>query len=198
MESAALTGTLLVPDFADIGSALDQPLAGEASAELSARWDGAQAAVAATAKFENLATGIATADILVGAAPRFSMAASLSPDGAIGVDNLALSGKGLEMTASGVFGPDSPGIDWRLLLADLAAVDPVLEGALTATGRLTGTPDQPEATARLNLADASVAGYPVSGRTTRCRFRRPDHTTDGGHLAPSRVSRAAGPGLRRD
>jgi translocation and assembly module TamB len=162
MESAALTATLLVPDFDDIGAALNQPLAGEATAELSARWDGEQAAVAATARFENLATGIAAADILVGASPRFAMAASLGTDGAIGVDDLAFSGKGLEMTASGVFGPDAPGIDWRLLLVDLAAVDPVLEGALTATGRLTGTSEQPEVTARLKLADASVAGYPVT------------------------------------
>jgi translocation and assembly module TamB len=161
VESAALVGTLDVPDLSRLETLADGPLAGGAVVGLKVEWNGTKAALRGRATLEGLSTGMATVDGLLGDAPRLAVAASVGTAGVIDVEGLLLRGLGVELWASGTVGAGALGIDW-LSAADLAAVDPSLDGYLTAAGRLTGSPEDPAVQARLAVIDARLAGYPVS------------------------------------
>jgi translocation and assembly module TamB len=160
--SAALTGKLDVPDLARLGSVPGRSVAGEAAVALSVDWDGTAASGRGSLELGGLSTDFAAADVLVGPSPRIDLAASLDSEGAIEVEHLEVWGKGLALSASGALGADELGIDWQLLLADLAPIAPALEGSLAGMGRVTGTLADPAATAQVILRRARVAGIPVS------------------------------------
>ncbi|MCB9947024.1 MAG: translocation/assembly module TamB domain-containing protein [Rhodospirillaceae bacterium] len=157
--AARVAGSLTVGQLARFQALAGLPLAGAAAIRIDGDWDGDRATVTASAAFDDLVTGIAQADALLGPGPRLALDASLDADGAVQVDSLALTGTGLDLNASGGLGGGSLGIDWQLALADLSAVEPSLAGAVTAEGRITGSPDDPSVSAAVTLTGAQVAGY---------------------------------------
>ncbi len=159
--AARAMGDLAVPDLSQFTALTGQALAGSAELALEAQWDGAAAALAVDAGLDGLSTGIAQADAMLGPAPRLNVEASLAADGSIEVETLELAAPGASLSADGALGHDALGIDWQVSLADLAAIEPSISGALAAEGRVTGAPNDPAVTAQVTLTDAVLAGYAV-------------------------------------
>jgi translocation and assembly module TamB len=76
----------------------------------------------------------------------------------VALSHFTLTGKALDVSASGDLKDQSLGMDWTVRLADLAVVHPVLAGTLDAKGRASGKLDDLSVLADLD-GDISGAGY---------------------------------------
>ncbi len=75
------------------------------------------------------------------------------------LDNLAVNGKALDVSAKGATRGGAVDLDWRATLPDLSAVSTTVAGTLSAQGRVSGSPQDLAASARINAA-AAIAGLP--------------------------------------
>lgn len=145
----AATASLDLPDLAPLAAIGKVDLAGRAHLLLSATLPDAGLASADLAGDIAIAGGMAPVPALLGtthlaAAARYDRAHGDVPEAAFTVDGRALS-----LAAAGGLIGGSLGWDWHLALADLAAVNAALAGAIDGHGHVAGRLDDLAATARV-------------------------------------------------
>ncbi len=145
----AATASLDLPDLAPLAAIGKVDLAGRAHLLLSAMLPDADLASADLAGDVAIAGGMAPIPALLGtthlaAAARYDRAHGDVPEAAFTVDGRALS-----LAAAGGLIGGSLGWDWHLALADLAAVNAALAGAIDGHGHVAGRLDDLAATARV-------------------------------------------------
>ncbi|MGC8523228.1 MAG: translocation/assembly module TamB domain-containing protein [Acidibrevibacterium sp.] len=145
----AATASLDLPDLAPLAAIGTVDLAGRAHLLLSATLPDAGLASADLAGDVAIAGGMAPIPALLGtthlaAAARYDRAHGDVPEAALTVDGQALS-----LAAAGGMIGGSLGWDWHLALADLAAVNAALAGAIDGHGHVAGRLDDLAATARV-------------------------------------------------
>ena len=145
----ATTASLDLPDLAPLAAIGKVDLAGRAHLLLSATLPDAGLASADLAGDIAIAGGMAPIPALLGtthlaAAARYDRAHGDVPEAAFTVDGRALS-----LAAAGGLIGGSLGWDWHLALADLAAVNAALAGAIDGHGHVAGRLDDLAATARV-------------------------------------------------
>jgi translocation and assembly module TamB len=145
----AATASLALPDLAPLAAIGKVDLAGRAHLLLSATLPDAGLASADLAGDVAIAGGMAPIPALLGtthlaAAARYDRAHGDVPEAAFTVDGRALS-----LAAAGGLIGGSLGWDWHLALADLAAVNAALAGAIDGHGHVVGRLDDLAATARV-------------------------------------------------
>jgi translocation and assembly module TamB len=145
----ATTASLDLPDLAPLAAIGKLDLAGRAHLLLSATLPDADLASADLAGDIAIAGGLAPIPALLGtthlaAAARYDRAHGDVPEAAFTVDGRALS-----LAAAGGLIGGSLGWDWHLALADLAAVNAALAGAIDGHGHVAGRLDDLAATAHV-------------------------------------------------
>ncbi|HTQ34661.1 MAG TPA: translocation/assembly module TamB domain-containing protein, partial [Stellaceae bacterium] len=86
------------------------------------------------------------------------------------LDNFAIDGKALNVVAKGAVRGGASDLDWHITLPDLAAASPTVAGTLSAEGRVTGSPQDLTASAKINT-DVAVAGRPKENLTISLEAR---------------------------
>jgi translocation and assembly module TamB len=158
-QSAALK--LRLADFAPLAALAGQRLRGHGDFDVHltrGRGGGVEVDLDAATTLD---AAPASWDVL-GKEPKLHLAGRYA-DAAISVDDLRVSGRALQLNASGSATRSSSGAladlqtKWSLALADLATLSPALAGDLHAAGQLHGPPAALAVTARLN-SSVSVRG----------------------------------------
>lgn len=166
-EQADLTLDADIPNLSVLAPIADMPLAGSvalsAEAELAA--DGAMSAML-DATLVSVETGIPQVDNLLGARTELALDAAMAADGAITVDTLSVDAARATLTADTLrIAEDELEGDWRLVLPDLAAIDPTLAGSIRAQGTLAGSFADPRVRATIDAENLVAAGREIPTAT---------------------------------
>ncbi len=165
-----LKARIIVPNLGPLSSLAGQPLAGGLSAELEGQVvkfgeSGEGKAVIVT---DGLKTGIATADALLSATTRLSLAGGIDARHKMKVDKFLLEAPGLQASARGALEPDeSISGEWSVTLKEIATVAKALavplKGDIEAKGGVLGSLAAPRVSARaasqaLSFQDIDITG----------------------------------------
>jgi translocation and assembly module TamB len=156
------TAELTLPDLAPLAAAAGTDLDGHAKFDVngtmhgSATRVGLQGVVAVTG-------GKAPVPALLGDDAHITLDAAMNGSN-MQLDRLVLNGKTLDVSAAGAVQGGAIGLDWTVALLDLAAIQPTIDGALTATGHIGGT--QNDMTVDADLAGEVAAQGVPSGPLT--------------------------------
>lgn len=113
------------------------------------------------ARTENLRTGIAKLDPLLGASPRLRGLLRKRPLGRYEVEALHLAGAHLDADVGGFATPADADLTAKVNLPDLARADNRLTGAATLRARLTNGLDHPDVSIVAESARATALGRPI-------------------------------------
>ena len=187
------SATLNLPSLAPFAAIVEADLQGRA--DLTARFTrlggdavniGVDGTVGATG-------GLPFAVALLGDKATLALTASLH-DGDVRLDNLALDGKALTVSAKGRQIAGKTDLDWRAAVSDLSAVSPRAAGTVSAEGHLAGPPDDLSATAQLT-GEAAIGGTPKGNFTVSLTAQGLPRAPSGKIAAEGRL---AGAPLRLD
>ncbi len=160
----AVTGTLAVSrlDLAALTPLAGRPLGGTATlkAQLSTPASGGFAADF-TGDAKDVLTSDPVLDGLVGRTAQISGGLTYGQDGAVAVRALQVTAGGVDLGVNGRIDRAMADLTARLVLADLARLDPRLSGRLDGTAAFAGTLEALSAKARLSLASGTAMGRPV-------------------------------------
>ncbi len=186
-----------VPEIAPLAAAGGFAAAGHVAVTLHAARQGADTRFTANAHLGvTSATGPAAA--LLGQDTRLDVVATLH-DRTVRLSRLDISGGAVSASMTGTVAPDALDLDWHMAVADLAALDPAVNGPFSATGTASGSPDKLTVSADLTgkVGAMGIAPGEVSARVTLAGL--PDVPT--GHVvahgtllgAPLELALAAAP-----
>ncbi|MBB4303880.1 translocation and assembly module TamB [Rhodobium orientis] len=138
--------TLSIPDLSRFAEETGRPLAGrlQLAADTAASYSGAPVSLKFDGTIDNLATGEAIVDGLLGKATQLSGALTRDDDGTLAIDTLAVRSSGLDLDATGTVTPETADLGLTVAIKDLAAVDPAMAGRLNADATLKGPLAAPE------------------------------------------------------
>lgn len=164
----AVTGTLTVSrlDLAALTPLAGRPLGGTATgtAQVSTPAGGGFAADL-TGDARDLQTSDPVLDGLLGRTAHIAGGLTYAADGAVAVRALQVTAGGVDLGVNGRIDRAVADLTARLVLADLARLDPRLGGRLEGTAAFSGTLDALAAKARLSLASGTAMGRPVRDLT---------------------------------
>ncbi|SFE46564.1 translocation/assembly module TamB domain-containing protein [Roseivivax sediminis] len=163
LERVEGNGTVSVASLSPYGALANQSLGGSVSIE------GSGAYTMETGAFEadvdgsanNLSTGIAAVDQLIGGTTTFGATAARGTDGIIRIDRLNVDAAEIDAQVQGTYGESSGNLDYDVRLRDVGVFVTDLNGPATANGTATITPAGYNIDTALTGpggADATVAG----------------------------------------
>jgi translocation and assembly module TamB len=153
---------LLLADLAPFAAAGGTALAGSADLNIQAAREDGTTKASVEGRL-SITGGMAPVPALIGDDGRIDLAASVH-DQDIALSHLKVSGKSLEVSASGGMSEQTINLDWAVALADLAAIQPDLSGRMEAKGHAGGKVDDLTVHADIG-ADLAAKGY-SSGHIT--------------------------------
>jgi translocation and assembly module TamB len=158
--AAELDLTASVADLAALAPLTGMDLVGRADLQAQLQSDGERVEATLTATGDDLGFGDPTLDGLLGGKLELSGDATLDPAGRLDIAQLALTGSGMTLNATGTVHLPEERIEanYDLTLPRLAPLSPSLAGRLLARGSLTGPLADPGM-----RADATVTGLRVDG-----------------------------------
>jgi translocation and assembly module TamB len=179
--------SVAVDDLAPFESIAGVPLQGQASVSSSIHSaDFRRAAHASTrASFSDLLPAASPLAALLGPRIGVSGALEFEADRHWALRDFTLTGASVELNANATLGADSNALggDYRLILGRLAglsdALGTPLAGSLAVAGDITGSLEQPAASARLTSPGVSVDGVAVGAVEARVNIARSDDTISG-------------------
>ena len=164
LDANALTGakrsvdaTLTAPDLSPFAAMDKVDVAGGMTLSLHATTQGTTTTLAADGTV-GVTGGMQQARGLVGDNGRLRLAATLHGSD-LTLSDLQFTGQSLSLSAKGSLAQNQVDLNWSLGVADLAAADASLQGALQATGKVSGTTDNLDLTSDIN---GSVATHGLS------------------------------------
>ncbi len=186
-----VTGTIAVSrlDLAALTPFAGRPLGGTATvkAQVSTPAGGGFAADF-TGDARDLQTSDPVLDGLLGRTAQVTGGLTYGTDGAVAVRALQVTAGGVDLGVNGRIDRAVADLTARLVLADLARLDPRLAGRLDGTAAFSGTLDALAAKARLSLASGTAMGRPVRDLTVDLT------ATDLTHLPAARITAAGSVG----
>jgi len=162
-EQADLTLDAEIPNLSVLAPIADMPLAGSVTltAEAEVGADGAMSAML-DATLDSVETGVPQVDNLLGARTEVALDAAMAADGAITVDTLSVDAAQATLNADDLrIAEEELEGDWRLVLPDLAAIDPTLGGSIRAQGTLAGSFADPRVRATIDAENLVAAGREI-------------------------------------
>ncbi|MXN67517.1 hypothetical protein GR183_21650, partial [Stappia sp. GBMRC 2046] len=161
--SASGNGTFRLPDLARFAALAKQDLKGALSGEFTASADPSDLAGSAevSVSAQDLETGIALADGLLGPAPNLSLQGDFTADGEAEVSRLSLEGQAVALSASGSANPETVDARANVKLSDLGLVDPRASGGLDLDATIEGPVSKPQIAANLTSQDLALLGKAV-------------------------------------
>lgn len=164
----AATVAVRVPDLAGLAG----PVAGGAALDLAVSRIAADEpfTIEATATGEALETGIAAADVLIGADPSLTLSATATPAGEVDIRSASLRAEGLTADASGLVLPGALSVDWRAAVPALSPLSPALSGAIDLDGHLSGPFDALGGDIRIAAGDLTAGGETIRDLTATLAF----------------------------
>jgi translocation and assembly module TamB len=160
------TGQLVVraPDLARFGDVASLRLRGalDLNAQIRGLLSKSPVSAAIDGNASRFATGISLVDGLSGGRLTLTGGARLLPNGGVGFQELRLAGAHATARLDGDATPNTLAMNVSINLPDLRRADERLTGQGDIVGQLTGTLDQPNATLRADLRNATALGRPIS------------------------------------
>lgn len=150
-------------DLAAVRAFAGQDIAGTAKldADIDVAFDLSRLGLTLNGAIDELRTGIAPADGLIGNRLVMSGGINRAEDGSFGFKDFKVGGAHISLTADGAATPERADVQAKLALPDLAKIDPRLKGEGAATLALTGSLDNLDGRASLSVPDARAMGRPV-------------------------------------
>jgi translocation and assembly module TamB len=153
---------LTLPDLAPLAAAAGTNLSGSTELDISAEMKDGTTTAAAKGKVA-ITGGMAPVPALIGDTGAIDVAASMRGQD-ITLSHLTVNGKALAVTAAGGMANQVLDLNWTVVLADLAAIQPSVSGTLDAKGHVAGPLNDLAVQADLG-ADLAAKGY-KSGHIT--------------------------------
>ncbi|RDJ23221.1 hypothetical protein DWF00_21510 [Bosea caraganae] len=152
-----------LPDLSRLNELAGRKLSGKAllGASLDAVPKDNAYSATLTGRTDNLVTGEAALDRLIGGDLTLAGQVSTLATGGANVSGLRLAGQHLAVTADGGIGPQASNLRAAITLPDLKRADPRLSGRGEITAQLNGPQDKLDATARIAVTNASALGRPI-------------------------------------
>jgi len=131
LQDAQASGTLQIADLSRFADLAGVPFTGSTATTFTVSGDPQDLDLTAdlSTTVRNFSSGIAAADGLLGSEPRLVLAASADNATSFGLENLTLTGAGLEVTASGRLEEDRLQSKLAAQLHDLSRLDQQLSGS---------------------------------------------------------------------
>ena len=152
--------TLSVPDLSRFAEKTGRPLAGklQLAADTAASFSGAPVSLKFDGRIDNLATGEAVVDGLLGKAAELSGALTRNDDGTLSLDTVSVKSAGLDLDATGTVTPETADLGLTVAIKDLAAIDPAMAGRLDADATLKGPLTAPRTCAERHRQQCAAPG----------------------------------------
>ena len=166
-DAATIDGDINVErlDLAAFSPLVGRTLAGQAklAAKIAASADFQRASLDLTGTATGLVTGIAQVDSLFGRETR--IAGALARDGvnALAVRDLKVDAQGLSLVVDGRIASDVADLTTKLVLDDIARLDPRVTGRLDADAAFSGTLEKLGVTAKLAIPAGTAMSHPLQG-----------------------------------
>ncbi len=113
------------------------------------------------AKATRFATGIPSADGLLGGRLSAAGTARLTAEGAVGFEEMRVTGEHANARLDGLAAPQGSNMTIAVTVPDLRRADSRVSGRGTITGQLTGPLASPDGTLRIAVTDGTALGRPV-------------------------------------
>jgi translocation and assembly module TamB len=156
--------SLTLPDLAPVAAAGGTDVRGNTALTLDVAREGATTTVGLQGTI-GVTGGLPQAKALLGDAAKVDMAASLTGQDAR-LTRLHVTGRGVDVSASGGLVNALADLHWTVAIADLSALQPTLTGRLDASGQVSGPENDLAASADLhgNIGAQGVESGPVTVR----------------------------------
>ncbi|QIB32414.1 translocation/assembly module TamB domain-containing protein [Ancylobacter pratisalsi] len=165
-DSSTIAGQLDVQrlDLAAFAPLAGRPLSGIATldAGVDGSTDLSRLSLTLKGSAENLTTGIAQVDSLVGKGLKVDGALARDGENAISVNNLKVDAEGLALILDGRVATDLADLTAKLSLDNLARLDPRVSGAMEADAAFSGTLEHLGVTAKVSIPEGRAMDRPLS------------------------------------
>jgi len=156
--------SLFAEDLTRISDQAGQPLSGKVdiAAEGEVAFSGAPIALRLDGRIDDLKSGIAVVDGLLGGQTTLAGGIARNEEGLLLIDKLKIAGTGMTVNASGTLTPEEAGIDLDASLNDLSRLNPQLAGLVQITARLEGAATAPDLRLSARGGNVYVSKQPLA------------------------------------